>query len=146
MQRFRIHRWQHARVTDRTVVSMMVLAEVDEVGIPWELQVQPTSNREKYSQACCPTLLHSLLFLYTQVLERALLQASSQFNPDATNPSVGFVRLSGALHCDERSAFQEIAHQLCRCVSAEKMETAWQPALDARQLHINAHYSSATTK
>jgi hypothetical protein len=54
--------------------------------------------------------------LHSQVLERALRQASSQFNSDASNPSLGFVRLSGALHCDERSAFQEIAHQLCRCV------------------------------
>lgn len=52
-----------------------------------------------------------------QVLERALRQAGSQFNTDAGNPTVGFVRLSGALHCDERSAFQEIAHQLCRWAS-----------------------------
>lgn len=51
-----------------------------------------------------------------QALERALRAASSQFNTDSSNPTVGFVRLSGALHCDERSAFQEIAHQLCRCL------------------------------
>lgn len=31
------------------------------------------------------------------------------------NPTVGVVRLSGALHCDERAAFVEIARQLCRC-------------------------------
>lgn len=49
-----------------------------------------------------------------QVLERALRAASSQFNTHSSNPTIGFVRLSGALHCDERSAFQEIAHQLCR--------------------------------
>jgi hypothetical protein len=58
-----------------------------------------------------------LCAFHMQVLERALSQAGSQFNTDASNPTVGFVRLSGALHCDERSAFQEIAHQLCRCVS-----------------------------
>lgn len=50
------------------------------------------------------------------MLERALRQAGSQFNTDSSNPTVGFVRLSGALHCEERAAFQEIAHQLCRCV------------------------------
>ena len=55
-----------------------------------------------------------LRVLHPQVLERALRCASSRFNTDASNPTIGFVRLSGALHCDERSAFQEIAHQLCR--------------------------------
>lgn len=55
---------------------------------------------------------------HKQVLERALRQAGSQFNTDNSNPTVGFVRLSGALHCEERAAFQEIAHQLCRCAHA----------------------------
>lgn len=54
-----------------------------------------------------------------QVLERALQSANSQFNTDASNPTVGFLRLSGALHCEERSAFQEIAHQLCRYATGE---------------------------
>lgn len=59
-------------------------------------------------------MLSTCVCATTQVLERALRQAGSQFNTDPSNPTVGFVRLSGALHCDERSAFQEIAHQLCR--------------------------------
>jgi hypothetical protein len=51
-----------------------------------------------------------------QVLERAVRSACSQYNTDGSNPTLGVVRLSGVLHCEERAAFQEIAHQLCRCV------------------------------
>jgi hypothetical protein len=48
-----------------------------------------------------------------QVLERAIAGVTER-NTDPSNPSVGVVRLSGALHADERSAFVEFAHQLCR--------------------------------
>ncbi len=82
-------------------------------------------TRQSSSTAMLPMLVHfRLCFDRVQVLERALSQASSQFNTDPSNPTVGFVRLSGALHCDERSAFQEIAHQLCRCAAWQSNSSA----------------------
>eukprot|EP00775_Hariotina_reticulata_P002948 gene2948-3233_t len=50
----------------------------------------------------------------TLVLERVLRSAHVLHNPDPANPTLGAVRLSGVLHSEERAAFQEIAHQLCR--------------------------------
>ena len=50
-----------------------------------------------------------------QLLERVILGVCNKHNTEPGNPSVGVVRLSGVLHCDERSAFQEVARQLCRC-------------------------------
>ncbi|KAF6256569.1 origin recognition complex subunit 4 C-terminus-domain-containing protein [Scenedesmus sp. NREL 46B-D3] len=49
----------------------------------------------------------------TMVLERVLRSSMAQHNIEQDNPTLGAVRLSGVLHCDERTAFQEIARQLC---------------------------------
>jgi hypothetical protein len=51
---------------------------------------------------------------FLQVLERVLRSSMAQHNTEQGNPTLGAVRLSGVLHCDERTAFQEVAHQLCR--------------------------------
>jgi hypothetical protein len=40
----------------------------------------------------------------------------AQANKDPANPAVGVVRLCGALHDDERTAFLEVARQLCTYV------------------------------
>uniref|UniRef100_A0A383VEZ4 Origin recognition complex subunit 4 n=1 Tax=Tetradesmus obliquus TaxID=3088 RepID=A0A383VEZ4_TETOB len=49
----------------------------------------------------------------TMVLQRVLRSSMAQHNTEPGNPTLGAVQLSGVLHCDERIAFQEIAHQLC---------------------------------
>lgn len=40
------------------------------------------------------------------------------------NPSVGCVRLHGAVHGDERGAFREIARQLCEAFGLEFLRSA----------------------
>lgn len=59
---------------------------------------------------CCRCALQPFL----QVLQRVLRSSMAQHNTEPGNPTLGAVQLSGVLHCDERIAFQEIAHQLCR--------------------------------
>lgn len=53
-----------------------------------------------------------------QLVERALAEVCAAHNTGAGSGSggdktVGVVRLSGLLHCEERTAFQEVARQLC---------------------------------
>jgi hypothetical protein len=48
-----------------------------------------------------------------QVVNRVLAELDTHYNPDKASPVVGFVRLSGLAHADERIAFREIARQLC---------------------------------
>lgn len=48
-----------------------------------------------------------------QAVERALAELQARFAAAAGGPEVGVVRLSGLVHTDERTAFQEIARQLC---------------------------------
>ncbi|KIZ04334.1 Origin recognition complex subunit 4 [Monoraphidium neglectum] len=49
----------------------------------------------------------------TLLLERVLGGLCREHNSSPANPTLGVVRLHGALHGDERAAFQEIARQLC---------------------------------
>ncbi|KAI8464391.1 MAG: hypothetical protein J3K34DRAFT_440678 [Monoraphidium minutum] len=49
----------------------------------------------------------------TLLLERVLGALCREHNTSPSNPALGVVRLHGALHGDERTAFQEIARQLC---------------------------------
>jgi hypothetical protein len=48
-----------------------------------------------------------------QLLERALGALCREHNATPDNPTLGVVRIHGALHAEERAAFQEIARQLC---------------------------------
>lgn len=50
----------------------------------------------------------------TLAVERAMGIVSQKYNRDASDPLVGVVRLLGWAHSDERTAFREIARQLCR--------------------------------
>jgi hypothetical protein len=59
-----------------------------------------------------------------QLLERALGAVCAEHNASAANPTVGVVRLHGALHGDERGAFQEIARQLCGAFGCAFSRTA----------------------
>ena len=49
-----------------------------------------------------------------QVLERVLAGLEQQCNAGLDMPALATVRLSGLVHADERTAFQDIARQLCR--------------------------------
>ncbi|PRW39188.1 Origin recognition complex subunit 4 [Chlorella sorokiniana] len=49
----------------------------------------------------------------TLVAERALADLAAEFNKDPKDPVVGVIRLSGQVHADERTAFKELARQLC---------------------------------
>ncbi|KAK9808720.1 hypothetical protein WJX72_002488 [[Myrmecia] bisecta] len=49
----------------------------------------------------------------TLVIQRALSDLHKRFNTDPASPQVGFVRLTGLAHTEDRSAFREIARQLC---------------------------------
>ena len=51
-----------------------------------------------------------------QAVERAAAVLEAKYNTDTSNPRLGFVRLTGLAHLDERTAFREIARQLCRCL------------------------------
>ena len=51
------------------------------------------------------------------MVERALAELLARFNTVAGSPVVGIVRLAGLVHTDERTAFQEIARQLCAAFS-----------------------------
>jgi len=55
---------------------------------------------------------HHLPFVL-QVIERVLAELQRRQNTDPANPTLGVVRLAGLLHTDERTAFREIARQLC---------------------------------
>ena len=48
-----------------------------------------------------------------QVVERAAATLIREFNTDKDDPRLGFVKLTGLAHADERAAFKEIARQLC---------------------------------
>lgn len=41
------------------------------------------------------------------------MSLTKRFNTDPADPRVGFVRLTGLAHADERAAFKEMARQLC---------------------------------
>eukprot|EP00884_Botryococcus_braunii_P011000 jgi/Botrbrau1/19901/Bobra.0059s0022.1 len=49
----------------------------------------------------------------TLVAERVLSEIHAKFNGTQGPPVVGMVRLSGLLHAEERTAYREIARQLC---------------------------------
>ena len=48
-----------------------------------------------------------------QVVERAAAVLTAKYNNDDKQPRIGFVKLTGLAHADERAAFREIARQLC---------------------------------
>ena len=48
------------------------------------------------------------------MLERVLADLESQCNAGLGVPAVATVRLSGLVHSEERTAFQDIARQLCQ--------------------------------
>ena len=48
-----------------------------------------------------------------QVLERVLAGLEQECDAGSDLPAVATVRLSGLVHADERTAFQDIARQLC---------------------------------
>ena len=48
-----------------------------------------------------------------QAVERAAASLCKRFNTDDKDPRVGFVKLTGLAHADERAAFKEMARQLC---------------------------------
>ncbi|KAI3431512.1 hypothetical protein D9Q98_004562 [Chlorella vulgaris] len=49
----------------------------------------------------------------TLMTERALAQLEARWNTTPRDPAVGVIRLTGLAHADERTAFREIARQLC---------------------------------
>ena len=53
-----------------------------------------------------------------QVLERVLAGLEQQCNAGLDMPALATVRLSGLVHADERTAFQDIARQLCGWVTS----------------------------
>jgi origin recognition complex subunit 4 len=60
----------------------------------------------------------------TLAVERALTTISTQWNTDPADPLVGIVRLVGWAHADERTAFKEIARQLCGTFKLQFSRTA----------------------
>ena len=48
-----------------------------------------------------------------QVVGRALQELLQKYNHNPASPAVGIVSLSGLLHSEEKTAFREIARQLC---------------------------------
>jgi origin recognition complex subunit 4 len=49
----------------------------------------------------------------TLAAERAVALVAARYNPDPRDPVVGCVRLAGWAHAEERTAFREVARQLC---------------------------------
>jgi len=60
----------------------------------------------------------------TLAVERALTAITTQWNTDTADPLVGIVRLVGWAHADERTAFKEIARQLCGTFQLQFSRTA----------------------
>jgi len=60
----------------------------------------------------------------TLAVERALTSITTQWNTDPVDPLVGIVRLVGWAHADERTAFKEIARQLCGTFQLQFSRTA----------------------
>jgi origin recognition complex subunit 4 len=60
----------------------------------------------------------------TLAVERALTAITAQWNTDASDPLVGIVRLVGWAHAEERTAFKEIARQLCGTFKLQFSRTA----------------------
>lgn len=60
----------------------------------------------------------------TLAVERALTAITTQWNTDSADPLVGIVRLVGWAHADERTAFKEIARQLCGTFQLQFSQTA----------------------
>ena len=54
------------------------------------------------------------LHLSAQMLERVLADLDQRCNSSQDLPSLAVVRLSGLVHAEERTAFQDIARQLCQ--------------------------------
>ena len=50
-----------------------------------------------------------------QMLERVLADLEQRCNAQQDLPSLAVVRLSGLVHNEDRTAFQDIARQLCLC-------------------------------
>ena len=48
-----------------------------------------------------------------QVVGRTVQELLQKYNQNPASPTVGIVTLSGLLHSEEKTAFREIARQLC---------------------------------
>ena len=60
----------------------------------------------------------------TKAVSRICNQAQEKWNTSPDDPRVGIVKLSGWAHSDERSAFREIARQLCESLHLQFSKTA----------------------